>query len=72
MSTGLTPQESFEFVASVFGEFDKICKKWGVTKIETIGELRHDFFRDCPRIDFNLVSSPHLLLIPLLEYGDER
>ena len=39
LSSLLTPEESFDFISSLFSSFDEICQKWGVTKIETIGTM---------------------------------
>ena len=39
LSSSLTPEESFEFISSLFSSFDCICQKWGAIKIETIGTM---------------------------------
>jgi class 3 adenylate cyclase len=37
IASKLQPDDAFLLVSKIFDEFDKLCDKWGVTKIETIG-----------------------------------
>jgi len=38
LCAGLAPEQAFIVISELFKEFDNLCAKWGVIKVETIGD----------------------------------